>query len=173
MKWTPVIALTLLVGLVTACAAPADPLPVTPASATPDTPPAPAGETPQPEPPSRPPAIGTEVSPQEPVGEWTPPPAPGKQTNPVGPVLGTGEQQLVSQARADLSERLGVAPDQIELMAFDAVTWPDGSLGCPQPGMAYTQVLVDGARIVLAYNGQTYEYHSGGRRAPFWCENPQ
>ena len=25
-----------------------------------------------------------------------------------------------------------------------AVTWPDSSLGCPEPGMMYTQVLVDG-----------------------------
>lgn len=78
----------------------------------------------------------------------------------------------VSAAIADLTERLGVTPAQIEVVSVEAVVWPDGSLGCPQPGMLYPQVLQDGMRIRLAVAGVIYQYHSGERRAPFLCENP-
>ncbi|GAB2567622.1 hypothetical protein [Kribbella endophytica] len=74
------------------------------------------------------------------------------------------------QAKADLAERLGVPVDDVTVVSSEEVTWPDSSLGCPQPGMMYAQVLTNGSRIVLSAGGQTYEYHSGGQRAPFLCE---
>ena len=79
----------------------------------------------------------------------------------------------VALARADLADRLGVAPETIELVERSEVTWRDGSLGCPQPGMAYTQALVNGSRIVLRHGGVDYHYHSGRGRGPFYCANPQ
>ena len=78
----------------------------------------------------------------------------------------------VSEAIVDLAGRLGVAPQQLEVVSVEAVVWPDGSLGCPQPGMLYPQVVQDGMRIRLAVAGVIYEYHSGERRAPFLCSNP-
>jgi hypothetical protein len=80
---------------------------------------------------------------------------------------------LVQQAQQDLAKQLAVPVEQIEFVSFEDVLWPDGSLGCPQPGMAYTQVLVEGYRILLQYEGQTYAYHGGGNRPPFLCKNPQ
>ena len=79
---------------------------------------------------------------------------------------------LVMQAMKDLARRLSVSLEAIALVEFEAVIWPDASLGCPRPDMAYRQVQQDGARIVLAANGRKYIYHSGGSRAPFLCENP-
>ncbi len=78
----------------------------------------------------------------------------------------------VSAAITDLAGRLGVAPAEIEVVSVEAVVWPDGSLGCPQPGMLYPQVLQEGMRIRLSAAGVLYQYHSGERRAPFLCENP-
>ncbi len=78
----------------------------------------------------------------------------------------------LEQARADLAERLGVAVDDVTVVSSEEVTWPDSSLGCPQPGMMYAQVLTDGSRMLLSAGGRTYEYHSGGQRAPFLCETP-
>jgi hypothetical protein len=78
----------------------------------------------------------------------------------------------VSEAIADLAGRLGVAPAQVAVVSVEAVVWPDGGLGCPQPGMMYPQVLQDGLRIRLAVDSVVYQYHSGGRRAPFLCEHP-
>lgn len=79
-------------------------------------------------------------------------------------------QPLVEQARSDLARRLSVPAERIEVVEVRSVVWPDGSLGCPQPGMRYIQVLTDGALILLRYEGRTYEYHSGGSRPPFLCE---
>jgi hypothetical protein len=31
----------------------------------------------------------------------------------------------------------------------EAVTWPDGALGCPEPGIVYTQALVPGYWVVV------------------------
>jgi len=85
---------------------------------------------------------------------------------------GPGMQRLVEMAKEDLSGRLAVAQDEIELMAADYVTWPDSSAGCPQPGMQYLQVLTNGSRIKLRSGKKTYHYHSGGNRPPFLCEKP-
>lgn len=76
---------------------------------------------------------------------------------------------LLARAKEDLSKRLGVAEDQIELISFDEVVWPDGSLGCPKPGEVYTQALVNGYRIILGYQGQQYDYHADSRNV-FLCE---
>lgn len=80
-----------------------------------------------------------------------------------------GLEPLVATAVEDLSGRFAVEPADVTVVSVESVVWPDGSLGCPQPGMAYTQVQVDGTRIVLSLNGTLYEYHSGGNRAPFLC----
>ncbi|TCO32396.1 hypothetical protein EV652_1042 [Kribbella steppae] len=79
----------------------------------------------------------------------------------------------VEQAKADLAKRLGVEAAQVTVVSSSEVTWPDGSLGCPEPGMNYTQALVPGSRIILEAAGKQYHYHSGGTRPPFLCTNPQ
>jgi len=78
----------------------------------------------------------------------------------------------VAAAITDLATRLGVDESAVRLVSQEEVTWPDGSLGCPQPDMSYIQVLVNGSLIVLEVNGTSYEYHSGGGRGPFYCPNP-
>ena len=76
---------------------------------------------------------------------------------------------LVAAAVADLAERLSVPIGAIVVVSAESVVWPDGSLGCPIPGMRYTQVQVDGTKIVLSVNGSIYNYHSGATRDPFLC----
>jgi hypothetical protein len=78
----------------------------------------------------------------------------------------------VQLAKADLARRLGVEPSEIKLLEMREVTWSDGSLGCPRPGMNYTQALVNGSQIRLEVNGETFYYHSGGGRGPFYCADP-
>ena len=78
-------------------------------------------------------------------------------------------QPLVEQAIADLATRLNIDRANIVTNSAQAVVWPDKSLGCPQSGMVYNQVTVDGALIELRAGGTTYRYHSGGSRSPFLC----
>ena len=79
----------------------------------------------------------------------------------------------VEQAKADLAKRLSVDAARVTVVSSEEVTWSDGSLGCPEPGMMYTQALVPGARIILEVDGTQYNYHSGANRAPFLCEHPK
>ena len=78
---------------------------------------------------------------------------------------------LAKAARADLASHLGIAEDEIAITSAATVVWNDGSVGCPQPGMSYTQALVDGARFTLIYDDATYSYHMGGDGL-FLCEAP-
>jgi len=111
--------------------------------------------------------LGTAVfiSPIQVIQEGTMPISP-TIPSPSNPAL----QGLVMQAKEDLARRLSVEVDQIELLEVSAVVWPDGGLGCPQPGMVYTQVQHDGALIRLRVGKRIYNYHSGGSRPPFLCE---
>ncbi|MGH3316538.1 MAG: hypothetical protein ACRDO0_10385 [Nocardioidaceae bacterium] len=105
------------------------------------------------------------AEPEESVNESpTPDPESGGSGQPRG---------SAADAVADLSKRLEAEPGQIGVVSVEEVTWRDGSMGCPRPGMMYPQVLTNGTRVVLEYDGKRYEYHSGGRRSAFLCQNPQ
>jgi len=93
------------------------------------------------------------------------------QTGDDGAPVGAS-QDKVAFAINDLVEREGIDAGDVVVESAEEVTWRDGSLGCPLPGMNYTQALVDGMRIILEANGTVYHYHSSGNKDPFYCENP-
>ena len=153
--------LGLLIAALLAACSPAAPA-VPEATAGPD--PVTASATPSPTPATVTPVRATITPMGEPDEDEemnTPPPEVEPETSP-----------LVEQARQDLARRLDVVAAEVELVTFESVVWPDASLGCPQPGMAYAQVLRDGYRIQLRAAGKSYSYHGGGSRGPFLCENP-
>ena len=47
------------------------------------------------------------------------------------------------------------------------VTWPDGSLGCPEPGNSYTQALVEGYQIGLRHDDRFFDYRGADGDDPF------
>lgn len=72
---------------------------------------------------------------------------------------------LVEGVTDDLAKRLDIESVEIQVVQVEEVQWRDSSLGCPQEGEMYLQVITPGFRIVLEAQGQQYEYHtdSGGR----------
>jgi hypothetical protein len=82
-----------------------------------------------------------------------------------------GLENLVRQAKADLARRLAITDDQVDLVELKAVVWPDASLGCPQPGMMYAQVLTPGYRVVLEAKGESYPYHTDKRQEMVYCKS--
>lgn len=74
-----------------------------------------------------------------------------------------GLQAMVDAARADAARRFGLPPTAFPIVSAEAVTWADGSLGCPLPGMGYTQALVPGARIRLRGPAGELDYHAAAR----------
>lgn len=77
--------------------------------------------------------------------------------------------KLVNEAKADLSTRASVLPDEIALKSAQAVEWRDASLGCPAPGMFYAQMITPGYLIVLEAGGKEWEYHASNTRV-MWCD---
>jgi len=73
----------------------------------------------------------------------------------------------------DLARHLGVDADQVVVVADEEVTWSDSSLGCPQSGMMYAQVLTPGFRTVLEVDGVRYRYHAAAEGPPFRCADPR
>ncbi len=78
-------------------------------------------------------------------------------------------KEVIERARQDLAARLGRAIAEIRVVEARAVTWPDSSLGCPEPGRMYLQVLTPGYRVILEAEGQRYAYHAGRQGPPFLC----
>lgn len=92
---------------------------------------------------------------------------------PSGPVDPTVlERDEVKAAISAEAERRDVSEDDVSVTGFAEVTWTDGSLGCPQPGMHYTQALVDGEQLILEVDGQRASYHAGRDGQFRYCADP-
>lgn len=71
---------------------------------------------------------------------------------------------LVAEAKAKLALEKGVDPGQVILRSVEATTFNDSSLGCPEPGQSYLQVLTPGYLIRLQLGGESYEYRASRSR---------
>ncbi len=96
---------------------------------------------------------------------------PVSSSTPSTPVPGA-DSPAARAAVAALAAQLDLGEDEVVVTKVEEVTWKDGSLGCAEQGSMYTQALVDGQRILLEAGGGTYEFHAGGARDPFLCEEP-
>jgi len=85
---------------------------------------------------------------------------------------GSSLDTLIEKAKEDLAGRLSISPSQITLVEATEVMWPDSSLGCPQPGMEYAQILTPGYLIRLSFGEQKYEFHASRGTTVIYCEDP-
>lgn len=97
------------------------------------------------------------------AADSTAPPGGGGRPVPVGVAA------AIQQALADAERRTGLPRSELKIESAESVTWPDGSLGCPEPGMAYTQALVPGYRVKILAAGTVLDYHAGRSGAPTLC----
>lgn len=80
--------------------------------------------------------------------------------------------ELLAGIRADLAQRTGAADASIELIEAERVRWPDSSLGCPQPGQGYLQVITPGYRLLMRAGGEEHSYHASERGHFVLCKRP-
>lgn len=86
----------------------------------------------------------------------------------------TPSDARITAAIDDLAAREDVDPSDVRVAEWGGVTWSDSSLGCPEPGMSYMQVLTDGYLLVLEVDGKRFEYHGNARGGPLrYCANPK
>lgn len=69
-------------------------------------------------------------------------------------------------------QETGIDRSEIEVVRAEAVTWSDGSIGCPEEGVAYTQALVPGYRVVLQIAGDEVAFHASENGDFRLCPNP-
>ena len=92
--------------------------------------------------------------------------------SPISPILPTkdatimtgtpikGSEKALAAAGADLAQQTGLPVEKITLVSMEAMEWRDSSLGCPQEGFMYAQVITPGYLIVLEVEGKQFEYHT-------------
>lgn len=120
-----------------------------------------------------------EEAPPTPMNTSTPSPVPTDTSPPEetavsraspAPIVGEVPQDVLDKVLADLEQRLGQKPSRVEVLHSEFVTWSDGSLGCPKPGVYYTQATVDGYWVVIKADGKTYDYRvASSQSTPVLC----
>lgn len=90
-----------------------------------------------------------------------------------------GNMNLSEEARPAFQKALealqaeGIDTETVTLESWEAVTWRDSSLGCPQPDMMYLQVLTPGYRFVFSNrDGNVIYVHTDTGARAIVCENP-
>jgi hypothetical protein len=105
------------------------------------------------------------AAPEDPAVATTDPHVPPPAADAIPP-------DLLDALRSDLAARSGVAAGDIRVVSARAMRWNDSSLGCPQPGQFYLQVIVDGYRVILEAQGREYDYRTNARGRITLCEQP-
>ena len=115
------------------------------------------------------------------VSEATPPPdgpvdaGGGKIVEPVPvedsapPIVGEAPASVMEAIMADLSGLTGAQPSAFTVIRAESVIWNDGSLGCAQPGVMYTQATVPGYWVVIDHAGTEYDYRTNDRGSFVRC----
>jgi hypothetical protein len=100
----------------------------------------------------------------QPVGSGGPGAPPSGRVSPPssgGALPGAIPDAVLASVMDVAATEAGVAPADVTVVSAEPVTWGDGSLGCPQPGVMYTQALVDGYRVVVEAGGEQLDYRVG------------
>lgn len=107
--------------------------------------------------------VGASPTPEQTVAPTTSTPDSPQETPPVSDV----PQSVLDQILDDASDRSGMPQEQLQIVRAEAVTWPDASLGCPEPGVMYIQVLTDGFWVEVSAGDQMLDYRGTGREFRF------
>ena len=96
--------------------------------------------------------------------------APAAPAAPAGTAIAPGSPE--ASALEGLARNTGLDAGTLVLIAKEVQEWSDGSLGCPEPGMMYTQALVSGYKLTFSDGTNTYDVHTdeAGSRAVL-CQN--
>ena len=109
------------------------------------------------------------VAPESPISPISPISA-GNTADMISTTPLTGSEKALAAAVANLAEKANVPAQEINLVSMEAMEWNDSSLGCPQEGYMYAQVITPGYLIVLEAGGQQYTYHTDQETTVVLCK---
>ncbi|MDA1338438.1 MAG: hypothetical protein O2871_03670 [bacterium] len=96
-------------------------------------------------------------------------------TNQAQPVYGDISEKLkvvADKAIGSLINTTGlnIAPSQITVVSATEENFPNTALGCEKEGMAYSDVIVDGYKVMLEVSGEIYDYRLDEGERVILCE---
>ena len=68
--------------------------------------------------------------------------------------------KVVARAKEAAADHASTSENDLSLVDWRAVTWPDGAMGCPQPGMSYTGAEVPGFIVRFDHRETTITAHA-------------
>lgn len=94
---------------------------------------------------------------QQPFETWSAHPEVGGSADQEGESAPAG---IEAAARELLADDAGADSADFTLVSSESVSWPDASLGCPQEGFGYAQVITPGYKFVFAIGDTSYAVHT-------------
>ena len=82
-------------------------------------------------------------------------------------------QGILGPIISEAAKLAKVSAEQVVIVRAESALWNDGSLGCPEPGMVYTQAVVNGYWVVIKAAGETYDFRVGPRGSFRLCPTGQ
>lgn len=71
-----------------------------------------------------------------------------------------------------LAANVNVSPDTLKLVSKEQTEWSDSSLGCPDPGTMYMQVITPGWKLTYNDGARDYDVRSNQDGSIMvWCES--
>jgi hypothetical protein len=77
------------------------------------------------------------------------------------------DAEAAALARRSLAAKLSMPVERIKIASVSPVEWRDSSLGCPERGMMYTQVLTSGYKVTLRDGDREHVVHVAGTHVVF------
>jgi hypothetical protein len=102
-------------------------------------------------------------------GSQAPTPPPPTSAVAAVPTVNPDAQAAVDAAMRDVAAHLGVDLSAVRVDQVEPRQWSDSSLGCPQPGNLYAQIVTPGFLIIISSSTKQLEYHSDARGHVVLC----
>lgn len=97
-------------------------------------------------------------------------PMPGRVDPSPAPQTGEAPDEVVQVAvQAALASAALPDGSAVTVVRAEAVLWPDGSLGCPRPGVMYIQTEVPGYWVEIEVADQHFDYRFSDAGTPILC----
>ncbi len=71
------------------------------------------------------------------------------------------EEDIKKISLQTLQREENVKSEELQLLSYERVEWPNSALGCPEPGNFYTQSVVPGYKVIVSVDEKEYEVHIG------------
>lgn len=74
--------------------------------------------------------------------------------------MALSKKEILSIAREDLAERLGVDESELEEISFEKTNFPNTALGALEEDEMASDMIVSGWRLIFDAGGEEYEYRA-------------